>query len=256
MLAKANYEHNLQQTRVSSHALWEEYNIKIHNRFTGASEAMIQNATVVDGTEQADGSNPVHSNPINPQLANELGLVRMKQFVPSSVIPKGEIFRRYQVLLFTMEGILRVGVVEEVFRGAIKKPSKKSTASKAPVRENSLTRKMKSTKPFAYALRTANTAKLKIAQLESVNDAEGLWITSCCHPHYSLDPFNSEEEVYGEFTPVKVISEYPTLRLQLIRNTQATIDRFAVASGSLEHLNSCVMLLWNHYEPFSEDVHI
>jgi len=215
MTAKANYDMNLSQIRVSRFAAWSCHVEPFRHWAYSPGGA-----------------------PVNPGSAssssNAVIVDQPKKFmVPTTFFPPVEKVlgvRQYQVLIFKLEYSWKIGVVLEIFRGALAKKKKDGDS-------NNSTRSMRVTKPYASSLKIQSVSKLKIVVLEPTPPAEcpsglsndDVYQASCLSPSFSMDPHNVAMGscVYGQLPVKRVLSEWPVLKIVLIDGKQI-FERFQV----------------------------
>ena len=154
MVAKTNYQHNLSQIRVSRHASWAFHLEKTHATLNAASPIAV-----------SDGEEWTFRKPTHFRCSSEFNETSSN--------------RIYQVLLFVGSGQCRLGVVEEVYRGAAVRLSKKS----GTLPRNTNPRHTRTSKPVSFKIKCISAARLKIVQLDNLDGQ--LWETSCIHTPYS-----------------------------------------------------------------------
>jgi hypothetical protein len=138
--------------------------------------------------------------------------------------------RQYQVLIFKFEHSWRLGVVLEMFRGALAKKRKGGDS-------NNSTRNMRVTKPVSFPLKTQSVSKLKMVVLEPTPTADypssfpsgQVYQASCLSPSFALDPHNVAigSCVYGQLPVKRVLSEWPILKIVLV-DGKLIFDKFQV----------------------------
>ena len=205
MTARANYEHNMCQTRVSRHAAWAFHLEKVEQKLHK------------DTPTTQSGADPTEFRPT--------------VFRPSSVTDQ-EGTRQYQILLYQFEGDLRIGVTEEVYRGAATKQSKKTLKqTKKAEAPGATARLMRTSKPVGFELKARVTSKIKLIQLDLVEDRT--WATSNVRPGHLIDPYETGTLVLCEFPVLDVITCYPKLTLRMARSVSKTVERFRVGCRGL-----------------------
>ena len=112
----------------------------------------------------------------------------------------------YQVVAIRVSGLVAIGVVEEIFRGA---------CAKAPKGKPVLTRNMRVTKPVTFELNANQCARIKVSTLQPWGDEANCWVTSCMHVGHLLDPLSEDVGVLCEFQVLKVVQKFPQLVLRL-----------------------------------------
>jgi hypothetical protein len=209
MCAKANYEHNLSQVRVSRFAAWTQH---------------------VDPVRSwIDSEHP------RPAASSSIAAVQPKKYMfPTHLFAPMEVVggaRRYQVLIFKHEHVWKLGVVLETFRGALAKKRKGGDS------DNS-TRSMRVTKPVAFPLKMQSVSKIKMVVLQAIpaadcpsNSSGDVYQASCLSPSFTMDPHNPEigSCVYGQLPVKTVLSEWPILKILLV-DGRKIFDKFQVAA--------------------------
>ena len=218
MVARANYEHNLSQIRVSRFSAWAKY--------IAPFQVKIQQGTLPDSA--SSGSNAVNQ----PK----------KFLIPDTFFPPMQVvegLRQYQVLIFKFENLWRIGVVLEIFRGALAKKKKDGDS-------NNSTRTLRVTKPISSPLKVQSTSKLKIAVLHPTNASDdGIvppgdqeFYSSCLCQSISMDPHHVAigSCVYGQLPVKKVLSQWPSIKI-VLGDAHMILERFKVLAeqGSRVH---------------------
>ena len=191
MIAEQNYKHDISSMRISRYANWAFQMEKVKTLVRQKNEAI-----------------PNFDLP--------------KTLKPSCLCDSdGE--RVYQVVASRMQGSVRIGVVEEIFRGVITKP---------PKGKSNVTRRMRVTKPVTFELSTQQCSRVKVSTLQPWDDDANCWITSVLHPGHILDPLDEEEGVLCEFHVVRVVQKFPRLILRLGDDTGLRLSAMKQVSES------------------------
>ena len=207
-IAMDNYKHNIQSIRISRHAAWRFHMEKVQKALQEAREHI---ATF--------------------QIPTELW--------PSCVLDAND-RREYQVVAYrTSTHSMKVGIVEEVIRGAAVKLAKAKAKARAL---KQTTRMMRVTRPVTFALRSLAAARIKVVELTVDDATPSHWSTSAIAIPTLLDPLDKLCGVCGEFSVLAVVSEWPKLILRLNDNVPEVLLDLEEPLSALGH-KACVILL-------------
>jgi len=179
LIAEANYKHCISSIRISRHASWAFHMDKVGE----------------------------YAKAISPSIP---GFGTPKKF-RSSAIKDEQGQRSYQVVGYRKGNDVFLGVVLEIFRGALLKAPKKKGKKFSKKLE---ARMMRATKPHAWELDCKQCARVKVASL-SRSEFSDVYSTSCLHPGLLLDPLSIEAGVVCEFHVAEIVESFPRLTLRL-----------------------------------------
>ena len=202
LIAKANYKHNISGMRTSRYAAWVHEMHKICNIVREKYEA----------------------------CTNIMGVP--KQLRPACLIDKDG-NRLYQVVVYRCDGpLLKIGIVQEVFRGAVSKPaSSKGDGILTKAQIDAMVKKnraLRVTRPSDEELPFEACSRVKIAPLQpSVDNQQDHW-TADITKQDILDPSGLPgcEGVCFEVGVVKVVNKYPYVQLMLKPDTVQFMKAF------------------------------